>query len=72
MNAKKRTVYNLDAVCDPFKNMKPMSHQSHQLKKKVKDRAARFSQDSRLDDVSKMLNYTSSVTCKLPGDVALT
>lgn len=71
-NAKKRTVYSLDQVCDPFRTFKPMSHQSHQTKKKTKDRAARFSQDSRLEDVGKMLNYTVPCVCKLPGEVSLT
>lgn len=72
ITVKKRTVHSLDIICDPFRTIKPLSHQSHQLKKKAKDRAARFMQDSRLEDVAKMLNYTYPRVCKLPGDVAIT
>lgn len=66
---KKRSQYTHDAICDTSKHIKPISYTQHLPKRKVKTKATRFSLDHRLDDVQRMLNYTSSLIVKLPKSV---
>lgn len=63
---KKRAQYAIEPVCDAIRNIKPISHPQHQVKKKVKEKATRFSSDLRLEDVQKMLQYTSHIVVRGP------
>lgn len=66
---KKRSQYTHESICDMSKHIKPVSYVQHIPKRKVKAKATRFSMDHRLDDVQRMLNYTSSIVTKLPKNV---
>lgn len=65
-SVKKRLYYVIDQVCDPNRNSKPISHPQHHIRRKNKEKASRFSNDLRLDDVYRMLHYTSPIIIKLP------
>ena len=67
ISIKRRMQYDLDTICDPLRSAKPISHPQHQIKRKAKDKATRFSQDERLDDVNRMLSYTHTLLTKLPA-----
>lgn len=63
---KRRCQYTHDAICDTSKHIKPISYVQHLPKRKVKAKATRFSLDHRLEDVQRMLSYTSTLIVKLP------
>lgn len=66
---KKRLHFAHDTVCDMSRHLKPISYTQHLPKRKMKAKATRFSLDYRLEDVQRMLNYTSPLVVKLPKNV---
>jgi hypothetical protein len=63
---RKRAQYAIELVCDAKRDIKPISHPQHHMKKKNKEKATRFSSDLRLEDVQKMLQYTSHIVVRGP------